>query len=486
MIGNQPKFKYVYLELDAIVLTIAFIITVSVTIPKFWNFEIHNFHYYYSYVSLFTVILCIYLFTFLYNDLYKRNIVLSRYLHLVFLIKALIIAGALSIFLMAIYNIDFLVWKGKKIFINFSTINLVLFIALRIILAKIIFIYFTKKHFYKRKILIVGSDEAGKKVCIELQKDPIKDFQIVGFLDDYKIPQKNICLFFKNLGTLSNIKSVVDQNNVNEIIIAIDDMPYERLVELVHKCSQACKTVRIYSNFLEVIDKKLHVEKYSNLPMIMLSEYTLTDFTWRLKNMVDKIFAMIFLIIFIPIFIIIAFGIKMSSKGPIIFKQIRIGKYGIPFSFYKFRSMHLNNDDAEHEQFVKKVWFQKEKQDNDEDTKIFRIRNDPRVFKFGKFIRKTSLDELPQLINVIKGDMSLIGPRPCMPFEWQMYDEWHKNRLRVLPGCTGLWQALGRATVSFEQMVILDLYYISNMTLWLDLKIIIKTIPVILLGKGAY
>jgi undecaprenyl-phosphate galactose phosphotransferase len=348
------------------------------------------------------------------------------------------------------------------------------------------FQFLTSKRLYTRKILIVGSDEAGKKVCEELQKDPIKDFQIVGFLDDYKKEQENICLFFKNLGSLKNIQNVVNQNKVTEIIIAIDDMPYERLLELVHICSHACKIVRIYSNFLDVIEKKLHVEQYSNIPVIMLSEYTLSDFTWKFKHISDKIFAGFLLIVLIPIFFIIAIGIKISSKGSIIFKQKRIGKDGKPFSFYKFRSMHTHNDDTEHEKFVKNVWFQKGNQDSKKNIEIFRIKNDPRVFTFGKFIRKMSFDELPQLINVIKGDMSLVGPRPCMPFEWEMYDKWHKNRLKILPGCTGLWQALGRATVSFDQMVVLDLYYISNMTLWLDLKIFIKTIPVIFFGKGGH
>jgi undecaprenyl-phosphate galactose phosphotransferase len=486
MIGNQPKFKYVYLGLDVLVLITSFIIAVSITIPKFWHIERYDFQFYYSYISLFSVLLCIYLFTFLYNDLYKRHIVLSRYLHFAYIAKALIIAGALSIFLMAIYNINFLVWRGKQLFINISIIDFVLFTVLRIFIAKIIFQYISSNRLYKRKILIVGSDEAGKKVCKELQKDPIKDFQIVGFLDDYKKEQENICMFFNNLGTLKNIKSVVIKNKVNEIIIAIDDMPYERLVELVHRCSQACKTVRIYSNFLDVIDKKLHVEQYSNIPVIMLSEYTLSDFTWQLKHIFDKVFAVFLTIIFIPLFLVVAIGIKISSKGPIIFKQIRIGKGGKPFSFYKFRSMHIHDDDSEHEKFVKNVWFQQGNQDDKKDIKIFRITDDPRVFKFGKFIRKMSLDELPQLINVIKGDMSLVGPRPCMPFEWEMYDGWHKNRLKILPGCTGLWQALGRATVSFDQMVILDLYYISNMTLWLDLKIFFKTIPVLLFGKGGH
>jgi lipopolysaccharide/colanic/teichoic acid biosynthesis glycosyltransferase len=146
--------------------------------------------------------------------------------------------------------------------------------------------------------------------------------------------------------------------------------------------------------------------------------------------------------------------------------------------------MYVEKDDTQHREFVKKVWFNKENKNKSQE--IYRIIDDPRIFKFGRLIRKTSLDELPQLYNVLKGEMSLVGPRPCMPFEWEMYEEWHKNRMNILPGCTGLWQAMGRATVSFEEMVILDLYYISNMTLWLDLKIIFKTIPVIIFGKGGY
>jgi undecaprenyl-phosphate galactose phosphotransferase len=387
---------------------------------------------------------------------------------------------------MALYNISFLEWKGKELFINFFIINLILYMISRILIAKVLFQIIVARQLYIRKILIVGGDEAGMKVCRELQKDPLKDFQIVGFLDDYKKQDQPICMYAKNLGSLKNIHNVVKQYKVSEIIVAIDDMPYERLIELVHICSSACKTVRIYSNLLEVIENKMNVERYSSIPVVQLSEYTLYDVTWRLKHILDRIFAVIIAVFFLPVFLVVAMGIKMSSKGPILFKQIRIGKEGKPFCFYKFRSMHVHNDDSEHEKFVKDVWFQKGKHNDSSHTKIFRIANDPRVFTFGKFIRKMSFDELPQLINVIKGDMSLIGPRPCMPFEWEMYDEWHKNRLKILPGCTGLWQVFGRASVSFDQMVILDLYYISNMTLWLDLKIMLKTIPVVFLGKGAH
>ncbi|NTV46743.1 MAG: sugar transferase, partial [Chlorobiales bacterium] len=165
-----------------------------------------------------------------------------------------------------------------------------------------------------------------------------------------------------------------------------------------------------------------------------------------------------------------------------------------PFDFYKFRSMYVNNDDKIHREFVKS--FIKEAKENGQDIhstdnggqngEVKKIVNDPRVTPIGRFLRKTSLDELPQLINVLKGEMSLVGPRPCMPYEWDEYDAWHQRRLSVTPGCTGLWQVSGRSLVGFNDMVILDLYYIDNMSPMLDLKLILKTIPVMFFAKGGY
>ena len=178
-------------------------------------------------------------------------------------------------------------------------------------------------------------------------------------------------------------------------------------------------------------------------------------------------------------------GIKLSSPGPVFYRQKRIGKGGKPFNFYKFRSMHVNNDDSGHKEFVQD-FIKNSESSAVNDMKIFKITKDPRIFSFGKFIRKTSLDEFPQLYNVLKGDMSLVGPRPCLPYEWECYKPWHRERLKSLPGCTGIWQALGRSSVTFKEMVILDLYYLSNVSFWLDFKIVIKTFPVIFLGKGGF
>ncbi len=147
--------------------------------------------------------------------------------------------------------------------------------------------------------------------------------------------------------------------------------------------------------------------------------------------------------------------------------------------------MHVHADDSIHREYVRNL-IQNECSSEQKEIRVFKITDDPRIFRFGKFIRKTSFDEFPQLFNVLKGDMSLIGPRPCLPYEWECYSEWHKARLMAPPGCTGLWQVVGRSTVTFEEMVILDLYYISNMTTWFDLKIMMKTFPVIFLGAGAH
>jgi undecaprenyl-phosphate galactose phosphotransferase len=484
MFYNQPKFKYAYLIIDSILLTAAFWLSATLTYPSFWFIKKNVFNFYYTYFCFYVLATIIFIFTFLYNDLYKRNKMLSSSSQFYLLIKSILIAVIINVLIMTVLDVEYLAKYGRTFFINYTILNVILFLIFRVIFIKKIFIFFLTTDFYKRRVLIIGGDDAAKYVFESLKKDPIYDFKIIGFLDDYKNVGEEIHDNHKNLGKLEDIVNVVKKHKIDEIIIAIDNTPYDRIITLVENCLETNKVVRIYSNFLEVIARKLNVEYYSNIPVIMLSQYPIYDFSWMIKRTIDCIIAFFLLVLFSPIFFGIAIGIKLSSKGPVIFKQKRIGKNGREFTFYKFRSMYMEKDDSQHREFVKKVWFNKE--NNTKSQEIYRIIDDPRIFKFGRLIRKTSLDELPQLYNVLKGEMSLVGPRPCMPFEWEMYEEWHKNRMNILPGCTGLWQAMGRATVSFEEMVILDLYYISNMTLWLDLKIIFKTIPVIIFGKGGY
>ena len=203
------------------------------------------------------------------------------------------------------------------------------------------------------------------------------------------------------------------------------------------------------------------------------------------KRSMDIVGSMLALIICAPVFAVIAVAIKTSSKGPIFFKQQRVGQYGQCFTFLKFRSMYVNNDPSAHREYVKKLIAgraQREASNGDADG-VFKLTNDKRITRIGKFLRRTSLDELPQFLNVLRGEMSLVGPRPAIPYEVDSYQTWHRSRvLEVKPGITGLWQVNGRNSIKFDEMVRLDLQYAKTWSPWLDLKILIRTPRAVLRG----
>jgi lipopolysaccharide/colanic/teichoic acid biosynthesis glycosyltransferase len=194
------------------------------------------------------------------------------------------------------------------------------------------------------------------------------------------------------------------------------------------------------------------------------------------------------LILCAPLLLMIALAIKASSKGPVLFRQQRVGQYGQSFVFLKFRSMHTDNDHSVHREYVTKLIAgeAEHKPFNVNGDGIYKLTNDARVTRVGKFLRRTSLDELPQLVNVLKGDMSLVGPRPAIPYELAAYQTWHRRRvLEVKPGITGLWQVTGRSSVKFDEMVRLDLRYATSWSPWLDFKILMRTPGAVISGAGA-
>jgi exopolysaccharide biosynthesis polyprenyl glycosylphosphotransferase len=193
------------------------------------------------------------------------------------------------------------------------------------------------------------------------------------------------------------------------------------------------------------------------------------------------------LVVLFPVFALIALAIKITSKGPVLFRQQRVGEYGRPFIFLKFRSMRVNNDEGVHKQWFRDYLGGRTAHRTADGSTIVKLTNDPRVTSVGRFLRRTSLDELPQFVNVLKGEMSLVGPRPPIPYEVEAYQSWHRGRvLEAKPGITGLWQVMGRSRVSFDEMVRLDLQYARTWSLWLDIKILLKTPRAVLFGEGAY
>jgi lipopolysaccharide/colanic/teichoic acid biosynthesis glycosyltransferase len=205
------------------------------------------------------------------------------------------------------------------------------------------------------------------------------------------------------------------------------------------------------------------------------------------KRLIDVAGSSIGLVLLSPLFLVIALAVRLNSPGPVIYRQERVGRGGRRFHMYKFRTMVHGNDPRQCENYLRSFIRHGKPADIAKDgSPIYKPPRDPRVTRVGSWLRRLSLDELPQLYNTLIGDMSLVGPRPCLPYEWELYEPWQRRRLDVVPGCTGLWQVKARSRVRFEDMVVLDLYYAHHGTLLSDLKLIAQTIPAMILGRGAY
>jgi lipopolysaccharide/colanic/teichoic acid biosynthesis glycosyltransferase len=211
-------------------------------------------------------------------------------------------------------------------------------------------------------------------------------------------------------------------------------------------------------------------------------------FELAVKRSVDIVGSMVGMVVFMPVMLMTALAIKLTSPGPVIFSQIRLGKQGVPFTFYKFRSMHINMDDQIHRNYIHEYINGNHEKINhgNADQPLYKNKSDPRITKVGQFIRKTSIDELPQFFNVLKGDMSLVGPRPPLPYEAEKYKAWHLSRiLEMKPGITGLWQVEGRSKTEWDESVRLDIRYIQNWSFIYDLTILFRTVKIVLKGSGA-
>jgi undecaprenyl-phosphate galactose phosphotransferase len=359
--------------------------------------------------------------------------------------------------------------------------NLIASILIRVLIVRIIYTKFLNKNLFVRRIIICGAGKAGKLMAQKLLFEDSYGIEVIGFLDDSVIIGEEVFQNLKVLGSAKDLSKAVKEYTIDEVIIAIDKISYERLYEISDICLKEKVNVKVSSELFDVIPQKFFIEEYSSIPVIDISTKIDIKIFYIFKKITDIILTIIGLLILLPFLILISVLIKIESKGPILFAQKRVGKNGKIFKFYKFRSMTISEkDDIERENMM--IDFIKNNKKQFVDSA--KIINEKRLTKIGKFLRKYSLDELPQLFNVIKGEMSLVGPRPCLPYEYENFDEWHKRRNSVLPGCTGVWQVAGRGEVSFDDSVVLDLYYINNVSPWLDIQLMIKTIPVMISAKG--
>lgn len=325
------------------------------------------------------------------------------------------------------------------------------------------------------RLLVVGSGRLGKMIMQHIVANPNLGYNIVGFLHDMNEPPSDFGRF-KMLGTLDDLGMVIRSMQIDEVIIALPSHLHQQSIRSVRLCERLGTSFKLVPDLYELSLSRIDMEAIEGIPLIGIKQVSINSMQQIVTRIADIIVALLILIIGFPIWLCIALAILLSSAGPILYKQTRIGLNGRPFKVYKFRSMYKNADARLAELMPH----------NEVPGPLFKIKDDPRITPVGKFLRLTSFDEIPQLFNVINGEMSLVGPRPPLPHEVAQYEEWQKGRLAIKPGMTGLWQVRGRSDISFDEGVLMDLYYIENWSLRLYFQILLRTIPAVLFHRGAY
>jgi len=356
----------------------------------------------------------------------------------------------------------------------FTLIDLVVLVAMRVTIRS--FAWSARaRGLNSRSILIVGTGEGALAHAQRIEENRQWGYRLVGFVYETAPSTTGSVPADRLVGNLKSIRRVLREYVVDEVVVALPGRHLESLDTVLMGCEEMGVKTRLALDFFPNRIARVEVESMNDCPMLTFSTTPREGAATVIKRAMDIVFSALFLACFSWVYLLIAALIKLGSRGPVIYRQERVGMNGRRFWFYKFRSMVV---DAE----ARKAELQHM---NEMDGPVFKIKNDPRITRVGRFLRKFSLDELPQMWNVFKGDMSLVGPRPPIPSEVEKYEHWARRRLSVRPGLTCLWQISGRNHINFKEWMELDLHYIDNWTLSLDLEILLRTVPAVLAGRGA-
>ncbi|MCB0396234.1 MAG: sugar transferase [Flavobacteriales bacterium] len=471
---SYPKYKWFLALVDLLVLNTAFFLSVYL-ISFFKGTEFEAYARYITPVpewKLFALYSLGVVLYYQYANLYKIQNIVNQGRHYFLLFKT-------SIFLIVGYIL--LQFLLKDIQISSRLFYLVLFLVMNILLflIRIPLVDVLKGNVrLSDRVVVIGSGAIARKL-VDLFDKNIRFKNVVGYVDDNGNTESFNGLDY--LGSIEDIEAVRKEHKVDYFILAIDNLSRSRFFEIFGRFQDSNIPIHVNSQYLQVLYDHLEIDYYDELGLVRFASHDDNRFLHYTKRLFDIAFALVAIFLFSPLFLVIGMAVLLTSKGPIIYKQVRIGKDGKPFYFYKFRSMYVNSDkDPLRSQKVADFI----KGDYSPETGSTKVVNKSNITPVGAIIRKFSLDELPQLVNVLLGNMSLVGPRPCVPGEWKIYEDWQKLRLKSIPGCTGIWQVSGRSKVDFEDSVLMDIYYNQNFTPWVDLKLILRTIPVMVLGKG--
>jgi exopolysaccharide biosynthesis polyprenyl glycosylphosphotransferase len=325
---------------------------------------------------------------------------------------------------------------------------------------------------YRRRAVLVGTGKHIRDVAHALGDDAHAPVEVVGFLSLKALPANGL----RSLGSLGDLDRVLATERIDEVIIADPDFPQVEALDLVDRCHQRGVRVRLAPSTMEILIQRAEFIPGQSVPLFELGPPVFEGVDFALKRTFDLAGATLLLILLSPLLLTIMLAVRVSSRGPVLFRSTRRGIGQRPFACLKFRTMHTNAEEnqADLEEF------------NEASGALFKIRDDPRLTRVGRLLRRFSLDELPQLVNVLRGEMSLVGPRPLPERDYEMLEDWHRKRYLVLPGITGLWQVSGRSELDFDDLVHLDFIYLERWSLALDLTVLLKTIPAVLSRRGAY
>ncbi|MCM8775785.1 MAG: sugar transferase [Candidatus Omnitrophica bacterium] len=404
-----------------------------------------------------------------YIDLRRRSLWIMLYEIFKANLLATFVFGSIA-YLLKLYYIS-------RVFLGSFSVLALIFICLERTAIITTLRYFRKKGFNTRYVLLVGTGKRAQSFIRLVQRHPEWGFKIIGLLDmDPKLVGKRV-LGHKIIGKLTDIPTILDQRIVDEVIFVVPRTWLANIELAILYCEQVGKRVSIAIDLFTLQFARAQQTGLPGFPLLMFQSTTDKHISLFIKRFLDIAISLTLLMILSPVFFVTAMIIKFnSSDGPVVFKQVRVGLNGRLFTLYKFRTMVLNAENL----------LESLRKYNEMTGPVFKMSNDPRLIKFGRFIRKFSLDEFPQLVNVLRGDMSIVGPRPPIPAEIKKYEPWQRRRLSMRPGLTCLWQVQGRnKIIKFDEWMKLDLQYIDNWSLALDLKIFVQTIPIVLLGIGA-
>jgi exopolysaccharide biosynthesis polyprenyl glycosylphosphotransferase len=326
----------------------------------------------------------------------------------------------------------------------------------------------------KRRTLIVGGGRAGVLVADKIEAHPELGLTTVGFVDDG--PRRSVRGRPEPLlGKVSQLREAIAASRAQVVIFGYTKNDAHDMLVALYECAPHVE-VLMMPRFFQYVSAGMRVENMAGMPLLRVSRSELTSTERFLKRAEDLVLGGLVTLLCLPFLPLLALAIKLDSPGPIFYTAERVGRGGKPFRMYKFRSM-MQSADEDTEALARLA---------EEDPRGLKNKTDERVTRLGAFLRKSSIDEIPQIINVLKGEMSLVGPRPAVAAEVAAYDEWQRKRLQVAPGITGMWQVNGRSDVPFDERIWLDFSYVDAWSLWLDVSILLKTVPAVLSARGAY